>query len=89
MVLRVSVPEDVVSKELSGEMVLLNLATGEYFGLNEVGARMWSLLMKHGSPEPVLEALQAEFDVAPEVLRNDLMKLIADLSARGLVSTRE
>jgi hypothetical protein len=59
--LRIS--DAVVFRELDGEAVLLNLDSGVYFGLDEVGTRFWQLVEQHGRLEPVLTALFQEYDV--------------------------
>ena len=63
---RVTVPESVLFRDLDGEAVLLETATGRYYGLNEVGTRMWSLLQLHGEIEAVCRALLTEYDVPEE-----------------------
>jgi hypothetical protein len=83
---RVSVPSDVLVQQLGdGEMVFLNLATEEYFGLGRTGARMWAALAETGSVVDALERLDEEFAVEKEVLRRDLDRLIDRLTARGLL----
>jgi hypothetical protein len=82
----VKVREDVISRELEGEAVILNLETGTYFGLNEVGTRIWSLLQEHGSLSKVLDTIQQEYEATPQVLESDLFRLIEELRAKGLVS---
>ena len=44
-----AVPDDVIFRELDGEAILLNLATGMYFGLDQVGTRLWALITESGS----------------------------------------
>ena len=83
--MRVSVPTDVLVRELDCESVLLNLESESYFGLDEVGTRMWSALKTTGSIEAAYEAVLAEYDVDPERLRHDLMELIGKLVEHGLV----
>ena len=78
--------ENVVSRELEGEAVILNLESGVYFGLNGVGTRIWALIQEHGSLRKVLEAMQQEYEVAPQELESDLLQLIEQLQARGLVN---
>ena len=78
--------EIVVSRELEGEAVILNLESGVYFGLNEVGARIWALIQQYGSLRKVLETIQEEYEVAPQVLESDLLQLVEQLQARGLVN---
>ena len=60
------VSDDVVFRDLDGEGVILNLASGVYFGLDETGTRMWRLIEQHGHLAAVLAALCDEFDAACE-----------------------
>ncbi len=69
---RVTVPESVLFRDLDGEAVLLETGSGRYYGLDEVGTRMWSLLQLHGEIEAVCRALLAEYDVPEDRLREDL-----------------
>jgi hypothetical protein len=80
----VAVNPDVAFRELDGEMVLLDLAKGTYFGLDQVGARIWTLIGDRASLSTVFETLAAEYEVAPLVLERDLLALVDDLCAKGL-----
>jgi hypothetical protein len=84
---RVTIPDSVLFRDLDGEAVLLETVTGRYYGLNEVGTRMWSLLQIHGEIEAVCRALVAEYEVPEERLRDDLLRFVDDLVAGGLVRT--
>jgi hypothetical protein len=80
----VTVGPDVTFRDLDGEIVILNLETGVYFGLDKVGARIWRLIEDHGSLAAVLAALRAEYDASPAVLERDLLDLVDVLCAKGL-----
>jgi hypothetical protein len=82
---RVAISDDVVFRELEGEAVILNLESGTYFGLDPVGTRIWSLLQEDGSLRRAFEALLQEYDVAPEKLEGDILRLVEELRAKGLV----
>ena len=82
---RVAVPETVLFRDLDGEAVLLATESGRYFGLNEVGTRMWSLLRLHSDVEAVCRALLAEYEVPEARLREDLAQFVATLVSRGLI----
>jgi len=79
------VSDDVVFRELDGEGVILNLASGVYFGLDQTGTRMWRLIEQHGHLAAVLAALRDEYDADPETLAQDLVRLAAELSDKGLL----
>lgn len=86
---KVTTSDDVVARVVAGETVLLNLATGTYFGLNEVGGRVWHLLDAEGCTlAEVCEKLQAEFEVSGEQAEADVLALLGDLAEHGLI-TRE
>jgi hypothetical protein len=79
------VPEDVLLSELDGESVILNLKTETYFGLDEVGTRMWSAVTTADSIQAAYDALVAEYDVEPEQLRTDLSAILDKLLEHGLL----
>ncbi len=83
--MRVSVPADVLVQELQGESVLLNVESGRYFGLDEVGTRMWAALANAESLQAAYDALLAEYDVDAEQLERDFRGLVEKLLERGLV----
>ena len=76
---------DVVFRELDGESVLLNLATGTYFGLNASGTRMWQLIEMHRVLEQVAAALADEFDAPASRIEGDLVALVSELEKKGLL----
>ncbi len=82
---RISVNKDVLFNDVGGEAVLLNLETGQYYGLDEVGTRMWSLLAGCGQIEPAYRTLLDEYEVTAERLRRDLLGLVDELASHGLL----
>lgn len=85
---RVRTSANVLFQELEGEAVLLNLDNDRYYGLDDVGTRMWQLLEKHGDLATVLEHLLAEYagEVDESTLRQDLGELVGKLAAAGLLT---
>lgn len=85
---RVQIHPSLLFCEIGSEAVLLDTRAGIYFGLNEVGCRLWQLLQREPHLLRVLEALQREYDVAPGQLRTDLERVVLDLEEHGLVDIR-
>ena len=84
---RVSAVRDQVSCQIDREAVILNLKSGVYFGLNEVGARVWALLQE---PAPhtvneIVTMISAEFEVEPEACVRDVHALLEQFQAAGLL----
>lgn len=82
---RLMIPARVLFRELAGEAVLLQTESGLYFGLDEIGTRIWSLLQQHGELGRVYEQMLEEYAVSPERLQEDLLQFVATLTARGLL----
>ena len=82
---RVSVPDAVVSRELDGETVLLNLDTGIYFGLDAVATDIWRAIQQGGMLQDAFESACAWYDVDTAVLKADLLRLVNQMAAKGLL----
>jgi hypothetical protein len=68
-----------------GDLVILDLANGEYFSLDPVGARMWEGLAAGQSPEAIAETIAREYDVNVDRARGDLSSLVDQLVSRRLL----
>ncbi|HWF88785.1 MAG TPA: PqqD family protein [Pyrinomonadaceae bacterium] len=82
---RVTVPDDVLISHLQDEAVILNLDSERYYGLDDVGTRFLSVVTTSESIESAYDRLRGEYDVDPDILRNDLLALIENLIDRGLL----
>lgn len=65
--------------------VLLDPIGGEYFGLDEVGSRIWELLPEHPTAAALADRLFDEFDAPRETLAADAARLLGELAAAKLV----
>lgn len=85
---RLEIPGHVLFRELDGEGVLLNLETGEYYGLDRVGTEVWRSLSTLQDVESIHARLLEEYEVSPQTLWRDLLELISEMRAKGLVTVR-
>lgn len=74
-----------ISSDLGGEAVILNLKSGVYHGLNEVGASVWSLIQEPHTVSDIKQTLLSEYEVEAEQCQNDLMALLEGLFTAGLI----
>jgi hypothetical protein len=79
-------PPDVLLQDLNGEAVLLNLANGQYYGLDENSYHMYKTLVSAGSIQAAYEALSSEYEVEPGRLKADLDRFAAHLLENGLLT---
>lgn len=81
----VRIPEHVVYRSFPTEVVVLNLETGSYHGLNPAAGRMLVALEKAGGVRGAATALATELARAQADVEHDLLQFCNDLAARGLV----
>jgi len=82
---RVRRADHVLARNVDDETLLLDLNTQQYFGLGGVGTRLWDLLAETHQLRQAHAQLLEEFEVAPEVLEADLIRMLGGLRERGLV----
>jgi hypothetical protein len=82
---RVRVPDDVLISRLQEESVILNLDSERYYGLDDVGTRVLSVLTNSDSIETAYQSLLVEYDVDAQILRKDLLALVENLLQQGIV----
>jgi hypothetical protein len=85
----VVVSPNQVSTSLGHEAVILGADAGEYYGLNEVGARVWELVQQPVQVSAICAALCAEYEVQTDECERDVLELLTDLRGRGLLDVRD
>lgn len=83
--MRVVPSPHVFAREFDGELVLLDLDGGLYFGLDGVGAAVWRALEQSGKIENAVDAVVSEFEVDEARARADILVLLAELEEKGIV----
>jgi hypothetical protein len=76
---------DVQGTSIEGETVLLDLSTGRYYTLNQLGSVIWEHCTGHGTISDIHAVLCDRFDVAPERALDDLVALAHHLMQEGLL----
>lgn len=81
----VVVSDNQVSADLSGEVVILGMKEGSYFGVDAAGARIWALLQVPRRLGDVVATLVDEYEVPTDQCAADVLVFVEDLAERGLV----
>lgn len=77
--------KDQVSSNLAGEVVVLSLGTGRYYGLDRVGAQVWNLLLTPARVADIRDAIVRQYDVEPDRCERDVLALLQRLADQGLI----
>jgi hypothetical protein len=80
---------DQISCDLEGDAAILNLKTGVYYGLDDIGASVWRMLNEPRRVDELVDALLGEYEVDREECQRDVIALLGELAVRGLVEINE
>ena len=84
--MHITLSPQVIFQELDKEAILLDLNGEAYYGLDEVGMRLWQLLAENGDFDAAVAQMLTEFEVEEEVLRRELRELLEDMAQSDLVA---
>jgi hypothetical protein len=85
---RFAVMPNVRACELDGELVLLDIVRGEYFGLDELGTRAWHHLQAGQTILEMARQLAPSYEVELGTLTRDLASFVRDLESAGLIGAK-
>jgi hypothetical protein len=82
------IAKEVLASQIGTEFVILNLADGTYYGLDEVGGEIWKVLATPVTVSDICTVMRSTFDVESDRCHEDVVRLLTDLASRGLIDVR-
>ena len=82
---RLTIPPQVMSRLVGDETVLLDMATGFYFGLDGVGKRIWESVADGKTLGQTAATIADEYDVEQARAETDVIEFVGELLERGLL----
>lgn len=86
--LRLAVPDNVVTRDVDGTTIVVDIDSGRSFSLDGTGARAWSLLSTSDTVQAAFEELVKEYAADPSEIRADLDALVEVLMSNRLLVER-
>ena len=77
---------EIDDTDLDGEKVMMNLDKGEYFMMNEVGSRIWDIIIEPINVKGIIEALLSEYEVDEETCTDTVIEFLGRLNNAELIS---
>src|SRR4030095_14705049 len=71
--------------DMGGESIILNLKSGVYYSLDEVGARIWALIEQPRAVAAIRDAIFGEYNVQTDVCERDVQAFLEGMDAAGLI----
>jgi hypothetical protein len=83
--LRPTASTGVVAQRTGDTTVLLNLGSGEYFSLEEVGADIWEHCTGRATIKEIVDSISSGWRSSPDMVTPDVLELLGDLHDAGLI----
>lgn len=83
---RPTIPPQVMSRVVGDDTVLLDLASGMYFGVDGVAKRIWESIVEGRNLGETAEVIASEYEVDKAQAQTDVLKFVTDLAERGLLT---
>jgi hypothetical protein len=77
--------KDLPSTAVDADLVILNLETNNYIGLDNIGRRIWELLDTPSPAAQIATTMCAQFSGPPEVIERDVLALLQEMAEEGLI----
>jgi hypothetical protein len=77
--------KEVFASEIDEEVVMMNVDTGRYYGMDTVGSRIWELVAEEIQVKDVIETLMEEYDVSEEQCKSDVLEFLNELYENKLI----
>jgi len=75
----------IVAQQAAGQWVLLDVSTGQYYGLDQIGGRIWQLCDGIRSVRQIAEVVCDEYDAAGQSVEDDVAGLVSELVGESLL----
>ena len=77
--------QSLVIQEIDGDVVILNLDSGEYYGLAEVGVEIWKRIEQPQNVQSLIDSLIADFEGDAEVIQADVLEFLNNMQEEGII----
>jgi hypothetical protein len=86
---RIARKPDLLATAVDDDIVILNIATQNYVGLDDIGSAIWGLLDEPRRADDICRAMAECYDGPPEEIRADVLTFLGELVAEGLIVVAE
>jgi len=76
---------EILASDIDGETVMMSIENGKYYGMDEIGSRIWGLINGENTPATIIDKLLKEFDVSREECMTDVMDFLEELKKNELI----
>lgn len=76
---------DMIASDIDGEVVMMSVSGGKYYGMDSIGSRAWELLDRPRKVSELCDLLCEEFDVEQEQCVQDVLAFLGELAGKNII----
>ncbi len=80
---------EVFANEIDNEVVMMHIKTGKYYGLDDIGSRLWERMKEKIQVGELIGQLLEEYEVSEEECAKDVLEILVELQSNELIKTEE
>lgn len=81
--------EDLLSSDIDGEIVMMSIENGSYYGVNPIGSRIWDIVRNPVKVSDIISVLLKEYDVSKDICEKDVLTFLNTLYNERIIQTIE
>lgn len=78
--------DDLIAQEMDGELVMLDMQSGQYFGLDSIASAIWQHIDQPITVRNLCAKLESEYDVSHERCLEDVLLFLNELHQKELIN---
>ena len=78
---------EMIHANIDNETILMSLTNGEYYGINNIGSKIWELLENSMSIGELIENLTTIYDITKEQCETDIVCFLTDMQEKEIIKT--
>lgn len=79
----------LLSTEIDGEIVMMDVESGKYYNLDPIGSEIWAAMAKPVAVASLCAEMAARYDATPDVIQTDILSLLDQLADKRLIRVNE
>ena len=81
---------ELLAVDMDGETVMMDIESGNYFGINVVGSYIWEVLESEHTVEEIIVSLKTQFDISEsDTVQEDIISFLGNMVEKKLVLESE
>lgn len=81
--------EDLLSSDIDGEIVMMSIEKGSYYGVNLIGSRIWNIIEQPVKVSDIISLLLKDYDVSNDICEKDVLTFLNTLNRENIIRTVE